>query len=79
VQLGKRTNQQFVQIPHARFIDQLTYKARLVGIEVVREARALYQQGEFPGPRPAAYLSGGSCGTPRVHRHAHGAQLVPRR
>ena len=32
VQLGKRNNQQFVQIPHARFIDQLTYKARLVGI-----------------------------------------------
>jgi putative transposase len=24
VQLGKRNNQQFVQIPHARFIDQLT-------------------------------------------------------
>src|SRR5215813_8217011 len=35
VQLGKRTNQQFVQIPHARFIDQLTYKARLVGIQVL--------------------------------------------
>jgi putative transposase len=32
VQLGTRTNQQFVQIPHARFIDQLTYKANLVGI-----------------------------------------------
>ena len=58
VRLGTRTNQQFVQIPHARFIDQLTYKARLVGIQVLREARELYQQGEFSGQRPPAHLSG---------------------
>lgn len=32
--LGKRTNQNFVQIPHARFIAMLTYKAELVGIAV---------------------------------------------
>ena len=49
VQLGKRINQQFVQIPHARFIDQLTYKAKLVGIEVVREARELYQSSKLFG------------------------------
>jgi putative transposase len=36
--MGKRNNQNFVQIPHARFIDMLTYKALLVGIVVeVRE------------------------------------------
>jgi putative transposase len=36
--LGKRNNQNFVSIPHARFIDMLTYKAALVGIGVeVRE------------------------------------------
>ncbi len=35
VNLGKRTNQNFVQIPHAQFIDMLTYKAQLVGIQVV--------------------------------------------
>lgn len=35
INLGKRTNQNFVQVPHARFIDMLTYKARLVGIQVV--------------------------------------------
>ncbi len=33
-ELGKRTNQNFVQIPHARFIQMLTYKAELVGITV---------------------------------------------
>jgi putative transposase len=32
--MGKRTNQNFVQIPHARFISMLTYKAELVGIRV---------------------------------------------
>ncbi len=36
--IGKRNNQNFVQIPHARFIEMLTYKAALVGIQVeVRE------------------------------------------
>ena len=36
--IGRKNNQNFVQIPHARFIDMLTYKAALVGIEVeVRE------------------------------------------
>jgi putative transposase len=38
VEMGRKNNQSFVQIPHARFIDMLTYKAQLVGIEVrVRE------------------------------------------
>ncbi len=32
--MGKRNNQNFVQIPHARFIAMLTYKAELVGIRV---------------------------------------------
>src|SRR5215471_10157337 len=32
--MGKRTNQNFVQIPHARFIAMLTYKAELVGITI---------------------------------------------
>lgn len=30
--MGKRTNQNFVSVPHARFIEMLTYKAELVGI-----------------------------------------------
>src|SRR5712691_1053609 len=36
--MGRKNNQNFVSIPHARFIDMLTYKAQLVGIGVeVRE------------------------------------------
>jgi putative transposase len=34
VDMGKRGNQNFVNIPHARFIDMLTYKAQMVGIKV---------------------------------------------
>lgn len=34
VKMGKRNDQNFVQIPHARFIEMLTYKAELVGITV---------------------------------------------
>jgi putative transposase len=33
--LGKRTNQTLVFVPHARFIEMLTYKAELVGIQVI--------------------------------------------
>jgi len=33
--LGRRTNQNFVQLPHSRFISMLTYKANTEGIEVI--------------------------------------------
>lgn len=33
--LGARTNQNFVTIPHARFVQMLCYKAALVGIQVI--------------------------------------------
>jgi putative transposase len=32
--MGRRNNQTFVSVPHARFIELLTYKAELVGIQV---------------------------------------------
>jgi IS605 OrfB family transposase len=35
INIGKQNNQQFVNIPHARLIEKLTYKAQLVGIKVV--------------------------------------------
>lgn len=33
--LGRKNNQNFVCIPHARFVQQLSYKAKLVGIRVL--------------------------------------------
>jgi IS605 OrfB family transposase len=35
VEMGKHQNQNSVQIPHARLIELLTYKAALVGIQVI--------------------------------------------
>ena len=35
VNIGKRNNQQFTQIPHSKLVKQLTYKCQLVGIEVI--------------------------------------------
>src|SRR5439155_22547713 len=32
--MGRKNNEKFVSIPHARFIDMITYKATLVGIQV---------------------------------------------
>ena len=34
IRIGRRNNQNFVQVPHARFIQMLQYKAELVGIVV---------------------------------------------
>ena len=35
VNLGKQVNQSFTSIPHSRLIEMLTYKAQLLGIEVI--------------------------------------------
>lgn len=43
VSLGKKTNQHFVQIPFARFIQMLQYKAESAGIQVIlTEAARLF-------------------------------------
>ncbi len=47
VHMGKRNNQNFVQIPHARFIDMLTYKASLVGIQVEVQEESYTSQASF--------------------------------
>ncbi len=45
--MGKRTNQNFVQIPHARFIQMLAYKAELVGILVEITEESYTSQASF--------------------------------
>ncbi|NJN97601.1 MAG: IS200/IS605 family element transposase accessory protein TnpB [Anaerolineales bacterium] len=42
--LGDRNNQNFVQLPHARFIEMLTYKAQLAGIKVIYQEES-YTRG----------------------------------
>lgn len=47
VTLGKQNNQSFVQLPHARFLDMLTYKAHLVGITVVFQEESYTSKASF--------------------------------
>ena len=47
VEMGKRNNQTFVQIPHARFIEMLQYKAALVGIIVQITEEAYTSRASF--------------------------------
>ncbi|WP_293142931.1 MULTISPECIES: transposase [unclassified Microcoleus] len=47
IDLGKRTNQNFVSIPHARLIEMLEYKARLVGIKVIVQEESYTSKSSF--------------------------------
>ena len=47
VGMGRRNNQNFVQIPHARFIEMLTYKAMLVGIQVEVQEESYTSKASF--------------------------------
>src|SRR5262249_13624024 len=45
--MGKKNNQTFVQLPHARFIERLSYKAEAVGIRVILTEEAYTSQASF--------------------------------
>jgi putative transposase len=45
--MGRKNNQNFVSIPHARFIEMLTYKAALVGIQVEVQEESYTSQASF--------------------------------
>src|SRR5262249_4048110 len=47
VELGRVNNQHFVQLPHARFIDMLTYKAHLVGIAMKVQEESYPSKASF--------------------------------
>ncbi|MEG4290254.1 transposase [Microcoleus sp. C2C3] len=49
IALGKQTNQNFVSIPHARLIEMLEYKARLVGIKVIVQEESYTSRANFLG------------------------------
>ncbi|EFH88956.1 RNA-guided endonuclease InsQ/TnpB family protein [Ktedonobacter racemifer] len=53
--MGRRTNQQFVQIPFARFIDMLTYKADLVGIRVILQEESHTSKCSFLDREPICH------------------------
>jgi IS605 OrfB family transposase len=47
VNMGKRTNQHFVAIPHARFIQMIQYKAKLAGITVIVTEESYTSRASF--------------------------------
>ncbi|MEG4628712.1 transposase [Microcoleus sp. AR_TQ3_B6] len=47
IDLGKQTNQNFVSIPHARLIEMLEYKARLVGVKVIVQEESYTSKSNF--------------------------------
>jgi putative transposase len=53
--MGKRNNQNFVSIPHARFIDMLTYKAQLVGITVILQEESHTSKCSFLDMEPICH------------------------
>jgi putative transposase len=47
IELGRRNNQNFVQIPHSRFLQLLQYKAQLVGIRVLVREESYTSKASF--------------------------------
>lgn len=47
INIGKRNNQTFVQIPFAKLINNITYKARSVGINVVTQEESYTSKASF--------------------------------
>ncbi len=47
VNMGKKNNQVFVFLPHARFVELLSYKAELVGIQVVLTEESYTSKASF--------------------------------
>jgi transposase len=45
--LGTRANQNFVQIPHARFIQMITYKAEKAGLRVILTEESYTSKASF--------------------------------
>jgi putative transposase len=54
IDIGKRNNQQFVQIPHARFIEMLSYKAECERINVILTEESYTSKCSFLDNEPLA-------------------------
>jgi putative transposase len=83
--LGRRGNQNFVSVPHARFIEMLTYKAELVGIRVLVTEESYTSKTSFLDADPLPVY--GTAETPTfsgkrvkrgLYQTAKGQRLTPR-
>ncbi len=64
VGMGKRNNQNFVSVPHARFIEMLTYKAELVGIQVIVTEESYTSKASFLDADPLPVYDAQRQGSP---------------
>lgn len=60
--LGKKTNQNFVQIPHARFIEMVNYKLSLLGFSCVINEESYTSKCSFLDMEPIEKRDEGYCG-----------------
>jgi putative transposase len=76
VEMGRRNNQNFVQIPHARFIEMLTYKAELVGIRVILTEESYTSKASFLDRDEMPVYDAERAEEPRESRQARRALLL---
>jgi len=55
INIGKKNNQKFVQIPHARYIEMLKYKAEIAGINVVTQQESHTSKCSFLDNEPVKH------------------------
>jgi len=65
VSMGKRNNQNFVSVPHARFIDMLRYKAALVGMQVIVTEESYTSKASFLDADPLPIYDAARSDQPR--------------
>jgi putative transposase len=84
VGMGRRNNQNFVSIPHARFVEMLTYKAELVGIQVIvteesYTSKASFLDGDplpvYAAARPESPVFSGKRVKRGLYRAANGRHI----
>jgi IS605 OrfB family transposase len=79
INIGRKNNQQFVSIPHARLIEMITYKAKLIGIEVIITEESYTSKASFLHYDPIPqYCSGNpkpQFSGKRVHRGLYASNL----
>ena len=75
VTMGKRNNQNFVSVPHARFVEMLTYKAELVGIQVRLTEESYTSKASFLDADPLPVYG---TADPPIQRQARAAWALSR-
>lgn len=74
VELGKKNNQEFVQIPHAKFLEMLTYKAQAFGIRVMVTEESYTSKASFLDLDPLPTYDPTQCADQEEKPHFSGSR-----